>query len=201
MNLWKRLNLLSITKKLTFGQDATIEVTNATDGSISTLSASEFAVLDGLLSTAAELNRSSDVSTRLVNTTATTLACTIAAHEGKVVTINSAAPIAVTLPGATGSGAKFTFVVGTVATATAHTIGTGTTTANFAGVSVIQSTATNDVMGYATTATDNTISLNGTTKGGYPGLVIEIVDIATDVFTVQMTPKVTGTIVTPFSHV
>lgn len=92
-------------------------------------------------------------------------------------------------------------MIGTDATATAHTISTGTTTANFAGVSAIQSTATNDVMGYATTATDNTISLNGTTKGGYVGTVIEIMDIATDVFSVKMSPKVTGSIATPFSHV
>jgi len=201
MNLWKRLTQLTVAKLLRIGPEATIEVVSATDGSVATISPAELTCLDGLTASGAEINRVAKVSTRLVNTTATTLAVTAALHDGKIVTINSAAPIAVTLPGATGSGAKFTFVVGTVATATAHTISTGTTTGNFYGVSVIQSTATNDVMGYATTATDNTISLNGTTKGGYVGTMIEIQDIATDTYTVQMAPKVTGSIATPFSHV
>lgn len=163
------------------------------------LTPTELALLDGLLATAAELNKAADVSTRIVNTTATTLAVTAADHGGKIVTVNSAAPIAITLPAASGSGEKFTFVVGTDATATAHTIKVANTADAMTGVSVLATTATGEVTGFATTATDDTISLNGTTKGGCKGDRIEITDIATAVFEVKIFGRATGTVVTPFS--
>lgn len=164
-----------------------------------TASAAELNILDGVLATAAELNRATDVSTRIVNTTATTLAVSVTAHEGKVVTINSAAACAVTLPAATGAGNKFCFVIGTDATATAHTIKVANTTDAMTGVSVLATTATGEVTGFATTATDDTITLNGTTKGGCKGDRIEIIDVATAVFQVSIIGRATGTVVTPFS--
>lgn len=46
--LWKRLTELTITKKLRLGQGVVIEVTSATDGSLSTLDLAELAALDSI---------------------------------------------------------------------------------------------------------------------------------------------------------
>lgn len=151
--------------------------------------------------TAAEINAVADVSARVVNTTATSLALSAATHEGKFVVVKSTSPIAVTLPAATGSGNRFEVVVAAVATATPHTIKAATTNDIMAGVSLIAQTDTTQVNGFLTTATDNTISLNGTTKGGLVGDRIFILDIAAGVYSVKIFGGATGTVVTPFSHV
>lgn len=152
-----------------------------------------------IASTAAEIDAACDVSTRLVNTTATTLSITAAAHAGRIVKISSAAPIAITLPAATGTGDVYEFIVAVVATATAHTIKVANTTDALAGVSIIAQTDTGQVHGFLTTATDDTISLNGTTKGGLVGDRIRLVDIASAKFHVLVTGGASGTVATPFS--
>ena len=149
--------------------------------------------------TAAELNRAADTSARIVATTATVLALTAAAHGSKVVLVNSTSSIAITLPAATGSGEKYTLVIGVDATATAHSVVVANTADAMTGVSVLATTATGEVTGFATTATDDTISLNGTTKGGAKGDRIEIIDVATAIFQVSIVGRATGTVVTPFS--
>src|SRR5690348_6651807 len=58
----------------------------------------------------------------VVDTTATTLTITQATHGNRTVTISSAAPIAITLPQATGTGSVYRFQMQVVATATSHTI-------------------------------------------------------------------------------
>ena len=149
--------------------------------------------------TAAELNRAADVSTRIVATTVTELSVTAVAHGSKVVLVNSTGALAVTMPAATGSGEKFTFVIGVDATATAHTIVVANTADAFTGVSVLATTATGEVTGFATTATDDTITLNGTTQGGAKGDRIEIIDVATAIFQVSIVGRATGSVATPFS--
>ena len=84
----------------------------------------------------------------VVNTTATTLAVTQAAHNNKVVTISSAAPIAITLPQATGTGAKYRFVLMVAATATGHTIKVANSTDVMQGVVLALTTASANAIGY-----------------------------------------------------
>ncbi|OIR02619.1 hypothetical protein GALL_153330 [mine drainage metagenome] len=153
----------------------------------------------GLTATAAMINRATDVASRIVATTATALTVTAASHGSKVILVNSTAPLAVTLAAATGSGEKYTFVVGVAATATAHTIKVANTADALSGVSVLATTDTAQVTGFATTATDDTITLNGTTQGGAKGDRIEIVDVATGLFQVSIVGRATGTVATPFS--
>ncbi len=142
----------------------------------------------------------SDVSApAAVNTTATTLAITQALHAGKTVTISSAAPAAFTLPAATGTGAKYTFQMQVVATATSHTIKVANATDVMQGVSWCLTTASANVVGYGTSATSDTISLNGTTLGGVVGDIIELQDIKTGFFSVKIFASPTGTTATPFS--
>lgn len=190
--LFKKFSELAITRWLRMSAGALL-VTNSGTPSEAT------ADLSGLTATGAEINAVAKLSTRVVNTTATVLAVTAALHSGKVVTVNSAAPIAITLPPAAGTGARFTFVIGTDCTATASTIKVANTADALTGVSVLATTDTAQVSGFGTTATDDTVSLNGTTKGGCKGDQIVITDIATALFEVKIVGRATGTIVTPFS--
>lgn len=139
------------------------------------------------------------LSGAIVNTTATTLTVTAASHAGRVVTINSAAAIAVTLPQATGTGNKYEFWIGVAATATSHTIKVSNATDVMAGYSFCVTTSSDNAEGFKTSATSDTITLNGTTLGGVVGDFIQIRDLKTGVFSVMMFAAPTGTEATPFS--
>lgn len=135
----------------------------------------------------------------VVNTTATTLSVTAASHAGKVITISSAAPIAVTLPQATGTGNTYRFQMQVAATATGHTIKVANATDIMQGIVMGLTTSSDNVIGYKATATDDTITLNGTTLGGVVGDVIEITDVKTGFFSVKGFTAPTGSTATPFS--
>lgn len=134
-----------------------------------------------------------------VNTTATTLTVTQAAHGNRVVTVSSAAPLAVTLPQATGSGTKYKFQVQVAATATGHTIKVANGTDVMQGIAWQLTSSSNNTIGFATSATSDTITLNGTTLGGVAGDVIEITDVKTGFFSVLLNTVATGSYATPFS--
>lgn len=135
----------------------------------------------------------------VVNTTATSLAVTAALHAGKVVTISSAAPIAVTLPQATGTGNRYRFVMQVAATGTSSTIKVANATDVMQGLVLALTTSSANVIGYGTSATSDTISLNGTTTGGVAGAQYEIVDVKTGFFQVIGYDSPTGSTATPFS--
>jgi len=135
----------------------------------------------------------------VVNTTATSLTITAALHAGKTVTLSSAVPIAVVLPQATGTGLTYKFQVQVVATGTAHTIAVANATDVMQGIAYALTTSSDNVIGYHTTATSDTISLNGTTKGGVVGDIIEITDVKTGFFSVKLFTAPTGSYATPFS--
>jgi hypothetical protein len=56
-----------------------------------------------------------------------------------------------------------------------------------------------NVVGYGTSATSDTITLNGTTLGGVVGDIVEITDVKTGFFSVKIFASPTGTTATPFS--
>ena len=113
--------------------------------------------------------------------------------------VSSTSPIAITLPAATGSGNEYTFRIDVVATGTAHTIKVANTADILAGFAIQATASTTLVTNWLTTATDDTISVNGTTKGGLVGDKIVIVDVATARFHVEMIGGGSGTAATPFS--
>lgn len=134
-----------------------------------------------------------------INTTATVLAITQAVHGNRTVTISSAASTAITLPQATGTGTNYLFQMQVAATATSHTIKVANATDVMQGVSWCLTTASANVVGYGTSATSDTITLNGTTLGGVAGDIIEIKDVKTGFFQVKIFASPTGTTATPFS--
>lgn len=135
----------------------------------------------------------------VVATTATTLAVTAAAHAGRTVVINSTAAIAVTLPQATGTGNKYKFFIGVAATATSHTIKVANATDVMTGYAFCVTTTSDNAEGFKTSATSDTVTLNGTTLGGVVGDTVEIEDVKTGVFSVRVCSAPTGTEATPFS--
>lgn len=158
-----------------------------------------------LLATGAELNRAADQSTRIVNATATTLAVTVADHDGKTIVLDRAGGIAVTLPDADAAavGAKFRFWVKTT----------------FTGAASIKSSRSADVMiGHALHGNDSdnttvlwqalaastfdTINLFGTANstGGIAGQTITIECLAANVWGVESVGDAAGTEATPFEN-
>lgn len=151
-----------------------------------------------LTATTAEINRVADASARIVNLTAATLAVTEAAHDGKTITVNKADGSTLTLPAATGSGARFRIFVGTTITSVGLIIQvTGDDTMR--GVALVAQDAADTLVAFEAGATADTITLNGTTTGGLKGDLIELEDVAADLWSVRATLAATGTEATPFS--
>lgn len=160
-------------------------------------STAELGILSSLTATAAEINRAADVSGRIVNATAATLAVDEATHEGKIVTLNRAGGIAVTLPAATGSGGRYKFIVGTTFTSSATIKVTGNDIMH--GLALLSQDAADTAVLFETSTDTDTITFDGTTTGGYVGADVELIDIAADTWWVNVRSKATGAEATPFS--
>ena len=136
----------------------------------------------------------------LVNVTAATLAVAQADHANRVVTLNRAAGIAVTLPAAPGSGDKYSFFVGTSVTSNSTTIKVTGDDVMFGNIIANSTSDTPDLaQPWPTAADSDTITLNGTTTGGIKGDFITLIDVAADSWAVQGVTSCSGTEATPFS--
>ncbi len=140
-----------------------------------------------------------DLNLKPVSITTATVTLTPEAHAGRVVVLNRAAGIAVTLPTATGSGDPYTIFVGTTFTGAASVACAGDDI--FVGTAVLFADGGATVVGFNTTATSDTIDLLGTSNstGGIAGESIELVDIAADTWMVRLVSDAGGTEATPFN--
>lgn len=152
-----------------------------------------------LAATVTELNRTADVSGRLV-AAGGTLTMTEASHEGKIICLDTAAGSVVTLPTSTGGGAIYRFLVTVTATSNSHIIKVGNTTDEMRGYVIQDSdTATAPNIWWAAD-NDDTITLNRTTTGlAAQGEYFEIVDATSGHFFVRGYSQASGTEATPFS--
>jgi len=135
-------------------------------------------------------------STAVVAITAETT-LTYADHVGRIIEINDADG-AVTLPAITSDtiGATYKFFVGTTASdLDIQTDGTD----KFVGNLVLAAAATSQARGFAPAASNDVISMNGTTTGGIAGSVVEVTAIATAEYLVTGTLLGSGTLATPFA--
>jgi len=117
-------------------------------------------------------------------------------HAGVRTVVNRAAGATLTLPAATGSGARYEFIGAVDATGDQVIQVTGDDT--MAGVAYLG----NDSAGascFYTAATSDTITLDGDTQGGLKGWRVICDDIAADTWAVQVTSEASGTEATPFS--
>lgn len=127
---------------------------------------------------------------------------TAASHAGR--TILLPASTTVTMAGASGSGARYRFIVNVVSTAASFTTAGSSPTSAFKGslaLSTPASTwATANIGETFATATATQINLNGTAAGGASiGDYIELEDIASGVYQVQGWLTTTTTPSTPFA--
>lgn len=118
-----------------------------------------------------------------VNTTAATLAIAAATHAGKLVTINKADGITVTLPAATGTGNRYRFQVGT-AVASSQIRFNVTGNDSMAGIAYMHDEDTAAVSGFRASGDADQMDLNGGTKGGQVGDIVEFEDVAADKWSV-----------------
>lgn len=153
-----------------------------------------------------EILTSNNTAGSRIITAITTLAVTKATHDLRTILLSLASGFTSTLPLATGSGARYKFVVGIVPTSNAYIIKT-TSTDLMQGQIVTCSTGDSpDLAQPWITATDTNqinLGLSGAwTNGGFQiGDWIEFEDILTGIYRVLGFTTTNGTEVTPFSHV
>lgn len=154
-----------------------------------------------LTATGAEINAVADASGRIVTLTTTSLSLTVATHGDRVilVDVNSTVANTLTLPDATGSGAKFT-IINNIAQTQGTVVITCNTTNVMEGIAYNFGSTEEAAECFHTSATSDKITLNLTTTGGGVGHdSVEIWDTATSVYTVRAFISGSGGIATPFS--
>lgn len=139
------------------------------------------------------------IAANTVNVTASTVTLTAAAHAGKLVTLNRAAGIAVTLPAATGTGNVYRLRVDTAVTSNTTTIKVASASDTMIGHVLSTLAAGGTTFGESAGGTDDTITMNGTTLGGLIGSYIELVDTASTVWDVRGLLAGSGTLASTLS--
>ena len=120
-------------------------------------------------------------------------------QSGRVLTLNAAAGLTVTLPAATGTGNHFRFFIGTTVTSNSIVIQVASSTDTMAGLAVVAQDAADTLVGWETAADTDTITFNGTTTGGILGDMVELIDVESAVWYVKILGSATGVEATPFS--
>jgi fructose-specific component phosphotransferase system IIB-like protein len=117
----------------------------------------------------------------------------------EVYVVNAAAGAEVTLPPATGSGFRYTFIVGTKLTSNTNVIQVANSDDIMQGVVIGTAETDDSVNGWEAASDSDTITMDGSTTGGIVGDRVELVDVAENVWAVNGTIQQTGTEATPFS--
>ena len=120
-------------------------------------------------------------------------------HAQTLNVLNAAAGLTITLPAATGSGRKFDFLVGTTVTSNNDIIQVANATDVMAGIVTMAQDGGDTSVLFESASTSDTITMNGSTKGGIMGDRIVLTDISANLWSVAVVGSATGTEVTPFS--
>ena len=155
-----------------------------------------------LTATGDEITRPVDTSGRFVATTSTALSVTAALHAERIILINSnsAGASTMTLPEATGTGNKYTFIQNIDQTQGSIVVA-ALTTDTMMGQCINVSNTEEATQAFVTSATSDKITLNGSTSGGSNiGDVIECIDAADTTWSVFVKALGNGTLITPFSE-
>lgn len=116
-----------------------------------------------------------------------------------VLTVNAAAGLTLTLPAAAGTGDTYTIVIGTTVTSNSVLVKVANASDTMRGVAVVAQDAGDTAVAFEAGATADTITMNGTTLGGLLGDRIILIDVATNLWSVNIIAAATGTEATPFS--
>lgn len=118
-------------------------------------------------------------------------------HAGNVVNLNALAGLTVTLPASSGKGDVYEIFVPVTVTSNNYIIQVANATDVINGVVHLST----DIAGTSmpATGTDDTITMNGSTKGGVKGTWIRLKDAYSGVWALEGSLVCTGTEATPFS--
>lgn len=120
--------------------------------------------------------------------------------SGTVITANAAAGMTLTLPAASGSGRVYDIIVGTTVTSNNLIVQVANASDVMTGQALFASdNAADAAISFETASTSDTITMNGSTKGGIKGDRIRLQDVAANLWAVQVIGSATGTEATPFS--
>lgn len=120
-------------------------------------------------------------------------------HSGTVVNAHAAAGMTLTLPASSGDGASFVVRVKTTVTSNNLIIQVANATDVMTGYALLAQDAADTAVMFETASTSDTITMNGTTKGGIVGDLIELIDADSGFWQVRVIGSATGTEATPFS--
>lgn len=134
-----------------------------------------------------------------ISVTSATFTVTKKGHAGATLVANRAAGITFTLPTSTGDGSTYEFFVGTTISSNNLIIQVANSTDILAGVQWATQDSADTVVAFETASDSDTITMNGTTKGGIKGDRIIIKDVVSGVFHVSIFNSATGTEATAFS--
>jgi hypothetical protein len=144
-----------------------------------------------------DLNMLGGVNTVLPPVTITAASVTLdSTYYNRIVVLDKATGVAVTMPAATGSGARLKFINKTL-------ISGGTTTLTRAGsdvyyANIFQLKNAAAVATYSST-TATVFTLDGSTKGGVAGESWEMIDMASGIWLLNATLTASGTVATPLT--
>jgi hypothetical protein len=130
--------------------------------------------------------------------TAAAATLTAEAYAGRTVVSRLAATQTFTLPAATGTGHVYDFWVEITKTGDL-VIQVANATDVMKGGAILFADAGDTVLAFATASTSDTVTLDGTTKGGIEGARVTLVDLASGKWGLQVVSDASGTEATPFS--
>lgn len=116
-----------------------------------------------------------------------------------IVTINAATGATFTLPASSGSGYNYRIFIATTVTSGSVIIKVANAVDIMVGNALVCADAGSSINGWETAATDDTITLNGTTTGGVKGDYVMLTDAISGVWSVNMWGSASGIEATPFS--
>ena len=123
---------------------------------------------------------------------------TSASHAGRVMLLDKADGLTVTLPAASGSGNVYKFFVKETITSNNYVIQlSGSDT--MSGVAVVANDGGASASIFETASDSSTITLDGSTKGGILGGMVELQDLYSGKYLVKIHQSATDAEATPFS--
>lgn len=141
-------------------------------GTLVTATAAELNTMaDGVTATAAEINAVADMSTHVTTITTATAALTAAAHGNRIVNLDRAAGIGLTLPAAAGTGYTYTVIIKTTISSNTTTISAANASDSFVGLAVGVDDDAEGATGYTWNAetNDDRVTMDGSAQGGKEG--------------------------------
>lgn len=120
-------------------------------------------------------------------------------HAGTIVVLSAAAGLTITLPASAGSGDVYKFWIRTTVTSNNYVIAVANATDVMQGHALLAQDAADTAVMFETASTSDTITMDGSTKGGLIGTQIELVDVVSGFWSVKVEGAATGTEATPFS--